>query len=196
MIRRLFILSCALSTLGLSAISASAAPADEAMQKLKSAVDDVLNVANTASSPAALASKLGPVLDSHVSFEVMTRRAVGPGWKNFSPDQQKQAAKLFSTLIIRTYSAKFTPGEKPVIEYQTATNPAQGRVDVPTKMQYKGSRYLVSYRLEQEGGWCITDVIIEGVSLIANYRSQLDAQFKKGGAEAVISSLNQSLSKS
>ncbi|TLD69403.1 ABC transporter substrate-binding protein [Phragmitibacter flavus] len=189
-----FILSLCLATLVLP--MTASAETEAAVQKLKSAVGDVLAVADGASSPAALAQKLGPVLNKHVSFEAMTRRAVGPGWRSFSPDQQKEATKLFSTLVIRTYSAKFTPGAKPVIDYQTATNPAKGRVDVPTKMQYQGSRYSVDYRLEQGGGWLITDVVIEGVSMIANYRSQLDAQFKKGGAASVISALNQSLSRS
>lgn len=195
MIRRIFLFTSACSILGLSVPNMQAAPADDAVQKLKTAVSDVLTVANSASSPSALAQKLGPVLDKHVSFEVMTKRAIGPGWKSFTPEQQKKATDLFAKLIIRTYSAKFTPGEKPVIDYLSAAGPAQGRVDVPTKMQYKGAKYSVSYRLEQSGSWMITDVIIEGVSLIANYRSQLDAQFKRGGAKAVINSLTQSLSK-
>jgi phospholipid transport system substrate-binding protein len=50
--------------------------------------------------------------------------------------------------------------------------------------------------MEQESGWRIADVVIEGVSLVANYRSQLDAQYKKGGAEAVLGSLSQSVSRS
>jgi phospholipid transport system substrate-binding protein len=49
--------------------------------------------------------------------------------------------------------------------------------------------------MEEPEGWQITDVVIEGVSLIANYRTQFDAQFKKGGAQAVISSLNQSVNR-
>jgi len=47
--------------------------------------------------------------------------------------------------------------------------------------------------MEAAEGWRITDIVIEGVSLIANYRSQFDAQFKKGGAPAVISALSQSV---
>jgi phospholipid transport system substrate-binding protein len=62
-------------------------------------------------------------------------------------------------------------------------------------MVYKGSHYSVTYRMEQISGWRIADVVIEGVSMIANYRSQLDAQYKKGGAAAVINSLNQSASR-
>ena len=167
----------------------------EAQTRLKSAVTEVLTVADRAGSRSALPESLRPVLKKYVSFETMTKRAVGPGWKQFTSAQQQQATQLFATLIIRSYSSKFTPGEHPAITYQTAVEPAAGRVDVPTSMVYKGSHYTVIYRMEQVQGWRITDVVIEGVSLIANYRSQLDAQFKKGGADAVISSLTQSVSR-
>jgi len=180
----------------LAARPAAIAQLAEAEARLKSAVGEVLAVADRTASRGALHESLRPVLRKHVSFETMTRRAVGPGWRQFTPAQQQQATQLFSTLIIRSYSNKFTPGEHPAITYKTAVSPAVGRVDVPTITVYKGSRFSVNYRMEQEQGWKITDVVIEGVSLIANYRSQLDAQFKKGGANAVISSLTQSVSRS
>ncbi len=190
MTRPLLFLSLLL--LSSSVLQASTA---EALQRLKGAVGEVLAVADRAPNAAAFAQSARPVLQKHISFDTMTRRAVGPGWRSFTPAQQQQATQLFTTLIIRTYTSKFTPGEHPAITYQNAVSPAGGRVDVPTNMVYRGSRYNVSYRMEQETGWRITDVTIEGVSLIANYRSQLDAQFKKGGAEAVISSLTQSVSR-
>jgi phospholipid transport system substrate-binding protein len=177
-----------------SSISWSA-PAAEAEQFLQKAVDEVLAVSDRASDQSGLAEKVRPILQRYISFETMARRAVGPGWRQFTPDQQRKATQLFTTLVIRTYSSKFTPGERPVMSYQAAVAPAAGRVDVPTKLVYRGSRYSVTYRLEQEGSWKITDVVIEGVSLIANYRTQLDAKFKDGGAPAVISSLEQSVSR-
>ncbi|HBJ87312.1 MAG TPA: organic solvent ABC transporter [Verrucomicrobiales bacterium] len=172
-----------------------AASPEEAQQRLKTAVNEVLGVADRVANRATMAESLRPTLQKHISFETMTRRAVGLGWKTFTSAQQKQAVQLFTTLIIRSYSGKFTPGEHPVINYQKAQTPAAGRVDVPTSMVYKGSRYSVTYRMEQESGWRIADVVIEGVSLVANYRSQLDAQYKKGGAEAVLGSLSQSVSR-
>lgn len=190
MIRRLLLSSALLALLPVSAFSQAA----DAQQRLKTAINEVLTVADSAPNKSVMPERVRPVLLKHVSFETMTRRAVGPGWKQFTPQQQQQATQLFSTLIIRSYSNKFTPGEHPAITYLTAVSPAASRVDVPTKMVYKGSHYSVTYRMEQEAGWRITDVVIEGVSLIANYRAQLDAQFKKGGATAVISSLNQSVS--
>jgi len=171
------------------------AAADEAQSHLRGAIEEVLAVSDRVSSRSALATTVRPVLQRHISFDTMTRRAVGLGWKQFNAAQQKKATDLFTTLVIRTYSSKFTPGERPVITYKTATSPAAGRVDVPTTLVYKGSHYAVTYRMEQISGWRIADVVIEGVSLIANYRSQLDSTFKQGGAEAVIRSLEQSVSR-
>ncbi len=179
----------------LTSATQAAAPS-EAQQRLQSAVNEVLAVADRSSNHAALAKSVRPVLQRYVSFGTMARRAVGPGWRQLNGDQQRKATELFTTLVIRTYSNKFTPGERPNINYQTAQTPAAGRVDVPSSLVYKGSRYSVTYRLEQENGWQIVDVVIEGVSMVANYRSQLDAAFKKGGAASVISSLEQSVAKS
>jgi phospholipid transport system substrate-binding protein len=166
---------------------------EEAEKRLQTAVNEVLGVADHATSSTALATSLQPVLHKYLSFDAMTRRAVGPGWRQFTDEQQKQAVELFTTLIIRTYSSKFTPGEHPVIQFKAATAPAPGRVEVPTTLLYQGSHYSVTYRLEESEAWRITDVVIEGVSLIANYRSQFDEQFKKGGAGAVLCALTQSV---
>jgi len=166
---------------------------EQAESRLKSAVDQVLAIADKAKSTKSLASDLRPVLVKSVSFDAMTRRAVGPGWRQFTDAQKKKATDLFTTLIIRTYSEKFTPGEHPVIDFKKASETAPGRVEIPTSLLYKGSRYTVIYRLEEPEGWRITDIVAEGVSLIANYRTQFDAEFKKGGADAVINALNRAV---
>ncbi len=165
----------------------------EAEKRLHSAVSDVLAIATASPDRAALQASLRPVLKKYLSFEAMTRRAVGPGWRQFTPAQQEEAVRLFTTLIIRTYSDKFTPGEHPEIVFKAATSPAPGRVEVPTTILYQGGRYSVTYRLEEAESWRITDVVIEGVSLVANYRTQFDAEFKKGGAGAVVGALSQSV---
>jgi phospholipid transport system substrate-binding protein len=191
MTSRLFIVLTMASLAWPAFVSAATA---EARSQLEEAVNEVLGVANRSGSKAAIATSVRPLLQKHVSFETMTRRAVGPGWNSFSAAQKSKASQLFTTLVIRTYSNKFTPGQMPQIQYRPATEPATGRVDVPTTVVYQGNRYTVTYRMEQPG-WLITDVVIEGVSMIANYRSQLDATFKKGGADAVIHSLEHSVSK-
>ena len=165
----------------------------EAEKFLKKAVTEVAQIADHSANSSALAASVRPVLMNVISFELMTRRAVGPGWREFTEAQKKEATDLFATLIIRTYSSKFTPGEFPEITYKPAIVPASGRVEIPTRILYRGSQYEVIYRQEDSVAWRITDVVIEGVSLIATYRTQFDSQFKQGGAPAVISALKKSV---
>lgn len=166
---------------------------EDAETALRAAVDQVLTVAQKAKSGSSMADQITPVLLRYVCFESMTRRAVGPGWRQFTPDQKAEATKLFTKLIIRSYSEKFTPGEQPDTKHLKSSSPGAGKVEIPTITVYKGSRYNVTYRMEDRGKWMVTDILAEGVSLVANYRAQFNALVKKGGAGAVIASLKQSV---
>jgi phospholipid transport system substrate-binding protein len=179
----------------LAVLEASAASTGDAENALRSAVDEVLSVTQKSKGGRAMADQLQPVLIRHVCFESMTRRAVGPGWRQFTPAQQAEATKLFTKLIIRSYSEKFTPGQQPDIKYLKASSPGAGKVEIPTSTVYKGSRYTITYRLENRGKWLVTDILAEGVSFVANYRAQFDELVKKGGAVAVLDSLKQSVSR-
>lgn len=169
--------------------------AADAESTLREGMDEVLAVAKGSPGGRALADKLQPILERRICFESMTRRAVGPGWRQFSPAQQAEATKLFTKLIIRSYSNKFTPGEEPEVKYLKGASPAPGKIEIPTTMLYKGSRYSIVYRMEDRGKWLVTDILAEGVSLIANYRAQFDDLFKKGGVSAVLDSLRDSVAR-
>ena len=179
----------------LAAFNASATPTGDAENALRKAVDEVLAVTQKSKGGRAMADQLQPILVRHVCFESMTRRAVGPGWRQFTPEQQAEATKLFTKLIIRSYSEKFTPGQQPDIKFLKASSPGAGKVEIPTSTLYKGSRYTITYRLENRGKWLVTDILAEGVSFVANYRAQFDELVKKGGAVAVLDSLKQSVSR-
>jgi phospholipid transport system substrate-binding protein len=168
--------------------------ADESAEKqLRNSVQQVVSIAKASADRTALMEGVKPVLEKILDFDTMTKRAIGPGWRQFTPAQQHEAVSLFTTLILRTYTAKFTPGELPEVIYKATTSPAPGRVEIPTSSNYRGNHYDVVYRLEEKGGWRITDVVIEGVSLVANYRTQFDSEFRKGGATAVLSALQRSV---
>ena len=173
---------------------ALAGSTSEPESRLHAVVDAVVRTAERSSTNEKLADKVRPILQKYIAFDVMTRRAIGPGWRQFSSSEKDEATRLFTTLIIRTYAGKYTPGEHPEVTFKSATTPAPGRVEIPTTLFYKGSRYSVIYRLEAAESWGITDIVAEGVSLVANYRSQFDSEFRKGGASGVINALNRSVS--
>lgn len=174
-------------------LSDTSLAADPAEQRLRKAIDETIAIAEQSTTNAALIKKVRPVLERNMSFAAMTRRAIGPGWRQFSADQQKRAIDLFTDLVIRRYGGRFTIGERPRVTYKAATTPAPGRTEIRTTLLYKGSNYEVIYRLEQAEDWKITDVVVEGVSFVANYRSQFDSHFQKGGPTAVLKALEKAV---
>ena len=183
----------ALFVLVLAVMTSPAFAASDPESTLREAMNEAVTVANGSPGGRALADKLQPILERRVCFESMTRRAIGPGWREFSPAQQDEATKLFTKLIIRSYSNKFTPGEEPEVKYLKGSPQGPDKIEIPTSMLYKGSRYSIVYRMENRGKWLITDILAEGVSLIANYRAQFDELFKRGGVNAVMDSLKKSV---
>jgi phospholipid transport system substrate-binding protein len=167
---------------------------DTAENRLKASVNEVVSIVKGAKTREGLITDIKPPLEKILNFGVMTRRSIGPSWKQLTPDQQQEAIKLFTVLILRTYTAKFTPGEFPLVEFKPSISTAPGRVEVHTTAMYRGSRYEATYRLEDQGGnWTITDVVIEGVSLVADYRTQFDSEFKRGGVDGLLSAMRRSV---
>lgn len=184
-----------LSSLLLALLPCVALAADDAAEnRLKASVDEVVAIVKQAKTRDALITDIKPPLEKILNFGVMTRRSIGPAWRQFTPEQQQEAVKLFTVLILRTYTAKFTPGEFPLVEFKPSSSTAPGREEVPTTAMYRGSRYDAVYRMEeQNGAWTITDVVIEGVSLVADYRTQFDGEYKQKGAEGVLNALRRSV---
>jgi phospholipid transport system substrate-binding protein len=189
--RSIFAALCSLAVI----VASPARAAAEAEATLRQGMDEVLAVAEKSKGGRPMADRLQPILEKRICFASMTRRAVGPGWRQFTPAQQEEATRLFTKLIIRSYSSKFTPGEQPKINYLKGKSPAPGKIEIPTTILYKGSRYSIVYRMEDRGRWLVTDILVEGVSLVANYRAQFDELYKKGGVSAVLDSLKQSAAK-
>ncbi len=174
------------------------APAVDEVAMLRTGIDEVMGVAYDTKATTPLSERARPVLQKYFNFESITRRAIGPGWRQFTPEQRERTIKLFSELVIRTYANRFEPGERPGITYAKPVilDPSRPTLrEIPTTIDYQGKKYAVAYRVEQVNGkWLVYDVNIEGVSMIANWRSQLDPIFHRGGAAAVIESLETNLS--
>src|SRR6202008_734651 len=171
-------------------LSFAAGPADPVGQ-LRNEVDQVLALAYSGQSSETLAERVRPLLEKAFSFELVTRQAIGPGWRQFSASDQQKITDLFSRLVIRIYAARVVGTQRPNITYGKTVSLAPDRCEIPTRVAVtNGDKpYAVVYRLiNLPGGWRIYDVLIEGVSFVANYRAQFDDLVRRGGAAAVIKS--------
>jgi phospholipid transport system substrate-binding protein len=185
-----------LLTSGFIALSAFAAAPVDPVGQLRSEVDQVLGIAYSGQSSETVADRVRPSLEKDFTFEVVTRQAIGPGWRQFSPGEQQKVTDLFSRLVIRIYAARVVGTQRPNITYGKTVTLAPDRCEIPTRVTAaNGDRpYAVVYRLiNLSGSWRIYDVLIEGVSFVANYRAQFDELVQRGGAAAVIKTLEAKL---
>ena len=166
-----------------------AASVDDPATTLHGAIDEVLSIAYSGHGNETLAARVRPALEKCFAFDLVTRQAMGPGWRQFSANDQKRIIDLFSELMIRTYSARVVGTQRPKIVYGTPVELAPDRREIPIRVTTSTSNEpiaVVNRLIKLPAGWRIYDVLIEGVSFVANYRAQFDEIIKKGGAPAVI----------
>ena len=184
-----------LLVLGLVCLSAGA-PVDDPGTMLRGAIDEVLSIAYSGQGSGTLPARVRPSLEKCVAFDLVTRQAMGPGWRQFSATDQKRVTDLFSELLIRTYSARVIGTQRPKIVYGTPTELGPDRRELPTRVIPSSGNEPVAvvYRLIRlPAGWRIYDVLIEGISFVANYRAQFQEIIQKGGPPAVIRALETKL---
>ena len=128
----------------------------------------------------------------HVNFEVVTRSAVGPKWREASPDQRAKLQAEFKTLLVRVYAGAMSQVRDQTVEV-TKTLPVAGssQIVVQTEVRGKGEPIKLDYRLDKTGEapWKILDVNVGGLWLVQNYRSQFAQELAKGGIDGLIAAL-------
>jgi len=178
----------------LAALTAHAAPVDEASAALGNGIDEVSAALRERPKQDDLIAQLDTLVEKHFAFTTTTRLAVGPAWRDFTPEQRTKVEHLFSKLVIRTYADRIAGDAAPDITYGAPTELKAGRVEVPTVIRIADTTYSIVYRLELATGsaparWRVYDVVAEGVSLIANYRGQFEPILRKSGPDGLIDTL-------
>jgi phospholipid transport system substrate-binding protein len=196
---RLTIIAAVLYLACLPAFAAPAAPAarSEARVALENTIDQVMAemkkpaMQNPSTRPAVLAS-IEKVIKTLFDFEGLSMRTVGPKWKDFSPEQKADFMTAFESLLRERYinSLGAYDGEK--VSYTGETTSTNGeRVEIRTVVESDGKAVPVAYRMQKTDRWQAYDMIIEGVSLVQNYRSQFQAILDKGDADTLIGMIRQ-----
>ncbi len=129
----------------------------------------------------------------HFDFRVMSRGALGRYWRRATEEQKERIAQEFQELLVRTYATTLLNYSDQEVEYLPFRGkPGDKRVTVSTRVHDKGGPPIpINYRLYRasDGHWKIYDVVVDGVSLVSNYRGSFASEVKKGGIDGLISSL-------
>jgi phospholipid transport system substrate-binding protein len=133
------------------------------------------------------------VIQPHADFDVIAPLVLGKHWKTAAPAERERFKHEFRRLLVRSYSRAFVEYHNWTLRFQPSDADAGGKkVVVKSEVLQPGQKPVqVNYRMFQgKGGWKVYDIIIEGVSLVTNYRSSFSEDIqKKGSLAALIDSL-------
>jgi phospholipid transport system substrate-binding protein len=128
----------------------------------------------------------------NVNFLRMTASAVGPGWRQVTPEQQKRLQEEFKILLVRTYAGAL--GQ--VSDQTIAVKPLRAAADdkevlVRTEVRGKGDPIQLDYRVEKaaDGSWKVYNMNVMGIWLVENYKTQFAQEINAKGVDGLIASL-------
>lgn len=152
--------------------------------------DKTLRAGDTSKIVALVDSRIMP----NVNFQRMTASAVGPGWRQASPEQQKRLQEEFKTLLVRTYAGALAQvSDQSIAMKPLRAAPEDKEVVVRTEIKGKGDPIQLDYRLEKTpgvgAGWKIYNLNVLGVWLVETYRSQFAQQINAKGVDGLIDAL-------
>ncbi len=126
------------------------------------------------------------------NFDRISRLVLGKNWTKASPEQKSAFQTEFRTLLLRTYATALSKYKNQVIEYKPLRL-ADGANTATVKtviLQPGGQPVAVDYTLEkQTDAWKVYDIVIEGVSLVTNYRGQFTQEIRQNGLDSLTKKL-------
>ena len=129
----------------------------------------------------------------HFNFSAMTALAMGQGWNKANAEQKKRLTEEFRTLLVRTYARALAAYSEQKFDFRPLrARPGDTDVTVQVRVLQPGAQPVpIDYSMERTAtGWKVYDVMVGGVSLVANYRTEFNNVVRESGIDGLIKSLS------
>lgn len=147
----------------------------------------VLVIADDSLDVATKEEKVMTLVDERFDFENMSARVLGPEWRNATDEQKQRFIELFRVTLGKTYLVAIEEYSNEEVEYAGEVIKKEIYAQVDTFIVGDRVKTPVNYRMQKEGDdWFVYDVIIEGVSLVRNYRTSYQNIAKKDGIDGLL----------
>ena len=161
---------------------------DEVLAAIKA--DKAIQAGDTNRILALVDTKIMP----NVNFQRMSAAAVGPAWRQATPEQQKRLQDEFKILMVRTYSGALSQVDDQTVSIKPQRSaPTDTDVVVRTEIRGRGDPIQLDYRIEktpgQGAGWKIYNLNVLGVWLVETYRTQFAQEISAKGIDGLIATL-------
>jgi len=137
--------------------------------------------------------KIRSIINKVFNYTELSRRTLGREWKKFSPEQQQEFEQLFGKLLERSYADRVLAYTSEKIEFGKETELRKDKVEVESAIITTDNKSIpVHYRMVLKNDqWQVYDVVIEGISLVQNYRSQFREILAKKSPEDLLATLRE-----
>ncbi len=168
-------IACLLLLLG--GVTAQSAVAGEATEAMKGTIDETLKIIKDKDlkQPGRVEERrrrLEQVIGDRFDYQEMSRRALGAPWNELTDKDKEEFVTLFRKLLINSYADKIEAYSGEGVQYINERT-EKDYAEVRTKVLTGKIEIPLDYRLLNKGGdWRVYDVVVDGVSLVNNYRGQ------------------------
>ena len=133
-------------------------------------------------------AEVGNIIGDVFDFTELSKRTLGREWKKLSAEQQKEFVGLFRELLQGVYADRLLAYTDQKVVFENEKELKKGRVEVQSHILLSDGRKVpIFYRLtDKSGQWKVYDLIIEGVSLVKNYRTQFREIIAKDSPEKLL----------
>jgi len=172
------------------------------LETVKGYADKVLDVLRDPSLKAESArtlkkERIEAILEKIFDFTELSKRTLAQHWSKFDPGQQKEFVGLYKTLLMETYTNKIMTYTDQKIVFNSEVALTENTFEVRSTVLKNAGDIPINYRvMQKDGSWMVYDVVIEGVSLINNYRSQFREILANKPPESLLETLRKKVSKS
>jgi len=151
--------------------------AGEPTEAIRGTIDEVLRILGDKQLKEPSKSNerrqlLETVVGERFDYQEMSRRSLGAPWNNLSDKEKDEFVSLFQTLLVNTYADKVESYSGEGVHYVNERREKE-YAEVRTKVLTGKTEIPLDYRLLNKGSaWRVYDVVVDGVSLVSNYRGQ------------------------
>ncbi len=171
---------------------------DETKVALESTLNQLLDVlhANHRTAPYSVKKdQIIGILNQQFSFDVIIQRSLGRNWNKLNDSQKDQVYALITDLVLQSYTRELQDGPRPQLTFYEPKVITSSKIEIESLVLLNESKINISYRMAniKDRGWQVYDVLVEGVSMVSNYRKQFDEHFLKKSASELIDLLKSKL---
>ena len=154
------------------------ASAQSPLETIQTQVNKVLEVLRDPALKAESAKetrekKVWTLIDGVFDYTELSKRTLAQHWRAFTPEQQKEFTQLFGKLLGTVYMDRIMAYTNEKVVFSKATKLSEDTTEVQSEVVTASKSIPIHYRMiSKEGSWKVYDVVVEGVSLVQNYRSQ------------------------